>query len=172
MTDKMNNDNKDNGTSKDVTSIRKDATSVRKDSAIRKDGTYKTRDGRPVRIYDILDEGPCPVHGTILNGDGEWFVMQWRRDGSSWCHTSHDLIEVKKVIYLKSMSQLLEEFPDAEFDDEGNLDSPSWTIEQVGFGTFLTPKEFMYLGKPVSLYFRETGYASIPPEWTEEREEP
>lgn len=145
-------------------------TNKNKNIIIRKGGTYTTRGGHPVRIYDILDNGYYPVHGATKDENGEWFPTQWQINGVWGYKPCYDLVEVKKVIYLKSMSQLLEEFPDAEFDDEGNLDSPSWTIEQVGFGTFLTPKEFGYLGKPVSLYFKETGYTSIPPEWTEERE--
>lgn len=59
--------------------------------------TYRTRDGREVRIYAVDGEGVYPVHGSILE-DGLWCPNQWKPDGnftlSGGSHPS-DLIEVK-----------------------------------------------------------------------------
>jgi hypothetical protein len=42
---------------------------------------YKTRDGRDVRIYAVDGGGQCPVHGAVLNSDGNWRSWCWTRDG-------------------------------------------------------------------------------------------
>lgn len=59
--------------------------------------TYRTRDGREVRIYAVGDFG---VHGAVLE-DGGWQVCGWHADGG-WSSPSraerHDLIEHKPTI--------------------------------------------------------------------------
>ena len=65
---------------------------------IDKSKTYRTRDGRPVRIYATDGGGDQPVHAAIKNPDG-WKGVQFQADGT-WCEveTPADLIEVKPRI--------------------------------------------------------------------------
>ena len=37
---------------------------------ISKDKQYKTRDGREVRVYATDGAGEFPIHGAVLNDDG------------------------------------------------------------------------------------------------------
>ena len=68
---------------------------------IDKSKTYKTRDGREVRIYATDGANPYPVHGAYLD-DGEWKGSAWTLGGSynvigaETC--IHNLIEVKPRI--------------------------------------------------------------------------
>ena len=72
---------------------------------ISKDKTYRTRDGREVRIYATDGFGIWAVHGAILTEDG-WWSMCWAEDGKFICggvydgspSSSSDLIEVKPRI--------------------------------------------------------------------------
>ena len=67
---------------------------------ISKDKTYRTRDGREVRIYALPDVGDCiHVHGAIKKDIG-WDVCSWRWDGRRLQCEMHkdDLIEVKPRI--------------------------------------------------------------------------
>lgn len=60
--------------------------------------TYKTRDGREVRIYAVDGVDDYPVHGAVYVGG--WFPFKWRSDGT-YGHSPkhvHDLIEVKPRI--------------------------------------------------------------------------
>lgn len=50
---------------------------------ISKDKTYRTRDGREVRIYATDGGGDYPVHGAILGHDG-WQHFMWRGNGKSY----------------------------------------------------------------------------------------
>lgn len=64
--------------------------------------TYRTRDGREVRIYAVDGCNDYPVHGAILNEYG-WVVTTWRKDGRSFRSGNgrdepYDLIEVKPRI--------------------------------------------------------------------------
>lgn len=63
--------------------------------------TYRTRDGREVRIYAVDGRGEWPVHGAVKNPDGECHTT-WRPDGR-WCSddTPSDLIEVRPRIQRK-----------------------------------------------------------------------
>ena len=65
---------------------------------IDKSKTYRTRDGREVRIYATDGRGDWPVHGAIKNEDG-WCHTSWLSNGK-WQVTdmSVDLIEVKPRI--------------------------------------------------------------------------
>ena len=65
---------------------------------ISKDKTYRTRDGREVRIY-ATDGGMWPIiHGAIKTTDG-WLLTGWYSDGRDhFKHNQCDLIEVKPRI--------------------------------------------------------------------------
>jgi hypothetical protein len=66
---------------------------------IDKNKTYRTRDGREVRIYSVDGAGRYCVHGAVKTVDG-WEMHLWAVDG----RTSHrfesplDIIEVKARI--------------------------------------------------------------------------
>lgn len=66
--------------------------------------TYKTRDGRDVRIYAV-DGGVASncVHGAIRDKDGFWYAYQWYPHGGylSGIGDPRDLIEVKPRIKRK-----------------------------------------------------------------------
>jgi hypothetical protein len=55
---------------------------------ISKDKTYRTRDGREVRIYATDGGGVHCVHGAVRNPEG-WAMCSWSLESSC------DLIEVK-----------------------------------------------------------------------------
>ena len=64
---------------------------------IDKSKTYRTRDGREVRIYATNGEGDQAIHGAVLT-DGEWRIFAWYSDGvysRSYKNGRHDLIEVR-----------------------------------------------------------------------------
>lgn len=66
---------------------------------IDKSKTYRTRDGREVRIYATDGDTDGPIHGAILTRHG-WKVTSWTSDGL-WClgaMDGSDLIEVKPRI--------------------------------------------------------------------------
>jgi hypothetical protein len=67
---------------------------------ISKDKTYRTRDGREVRIYATDGDYPFVVHGAIKNEDREWKPCQWLNRGCATIMTQsdRDLIEVKPRI--------------------------------------------------------------------------
>jgi len=65
---------------------------------ISKDKTYRTRDGREVRIYATDGGGLHPVHGSIKMRDG-WRSCTWHSDGNVGPFEQDcDLIEVKPRI--------------------------------------------------------------------------
>lgn len=62
--------------------------------------TYRTRDGREVRIYAVDGREKLSVHGAILTTDG-WSIATWATDGihnSNRFASDYDLIEVKPRI--------------------------------------------------------------------------
>ena len=61
--------------------------------------TYRTRDGREVRIYATDGGGSHPVHGAIKDGE-RWYQGEWSPDGSWYgcAADDYDLIEVKPRI--------------------------------------------------------------------------
>jgi hypothetical protein len=66
---------------------------------ISKDKTYRTRDGREVRIYAIDGGvGKSMVHGATLDEAPGWFPRVWYPDGSHTENGDFDLIEVKPRI--------------------------------------------------------------------------
>lgn len=65
--------------------------------------TYKTRDGREVRIYAVDGGGVHPIHGAIKM-DGGWSYSLWTASGSVHLDnyvSGSDLIEVKPRIRRK-----------------------------------------------------------------------
>jgi len=66
---------------------------------IDKNKTYRTRDGREVRIYATDAGGSRPVHGSVAC-DESWNVFCWLPDGSYSKNgkTECDLIEVVPLI--------------------------------------------------------------------------
>ena len=71
---------------------------------ISKDKTYRTRDGREVRIYATDGVGSCAIHGAVLSEEvkgvrsnqpgKEWCVTVWSPEGKHIA-VHFDLIEVK-----------------------------------------------------------------------------
>jgi hypothetical protein len=72
---------------------------------IDKKKTYKTRDGREVRIYATDGQEDWPIHGATLKSFG-WSSECWTKDGSSLTNMPHadDLIEFrprhKRTVWL------------------------------------------------------------------------
>jgi hypothetical protein len=65
---------------------------------ISKDKTYRTRDGREVRIYATDGGGKYPVHGSVKTDDG-WRSRTWDSNGQVGPFKNDgDLIEVKPRI--------------------------------------------------------------------------
>ena len=66
---------------------------------ISKDKTYRTRDGREVRIYATDGHPSEPVHGAFQDYSCAWNSCMWRHDGSNvYGKRDADLIEVKPRI--------------------------------------------------------------------------
>jgi len=73
---------------------------------IDKDRTYRTRDGREVRIYATDGKYPFVVQGAVKTEHGEWEQVSWTNGGNfllvNGCH--NDLIEVrprhKRTVWL------------------------------------------------------------------------
>jgi hypothetical protein len=64
---------------------------------IDKNKTYRTRDGREVRIYAIeAGNGIASIHGAIKNND-VWHICCWHEDGSYYAgqERDEDLIEIR-----------------------------------------------------------------------------
>lgn len=65
---------------------------------ISKDKTYRTRDGREVRIYATDGSGSRPIHGAV-NRNNRWVAHTWESNGNYGCYEiDDDLIEVKPRI--------------------------------------------------------------------------
>ena len=66
---------------------------------IDKNKTYRTRDGREVRIYATDGYPSLTVHGAIKLEDC-WEIVAWRSDGrlGGYAESDSDLIEVKPRI--------------------------------------------------------------------------
>ena len=62
---------------------------------ISKDKTYRTRDGREVRIYATDGGQAYNVHGAVHHIALGWICHTWLSNGRSNMHENCDLIEVK-----------------------------------------------------------------------------
>ena len=58
--------------------------------------TYRTRDGREVRIYAVDGGGHRPIHGAVRDGC-EWTAYTWLESGEAALHCA-GLIEVRPRI--------------------------------------------------------------------------
>jgi hypothetical protein len=76
---------------------------------IDKSKTYRTRDGREVRIYATDGVMPRPIHGAVKSSYAtEWHLHEWYEDGRTERNTlafnMYDLIEVrprhKRTVWL------------------------------------------------------------------------
>jgi hypothetical protein len=78
---------------------------------ISKDKTYRTRDGREVRIYATDGHPGEPVHGAFQDYSCAWNSAMWRHDGSN-VHgiIDADLIEVKPRIKRTVWLNVYEDF--------------------------------------------------------------
>jgi len=56
--------------------------------------TYRTRDGREVRIYATDGKGIYPVHGAV-KVEGGWLHYTWKATGIEGVSNVNDLIEVR-----------------------------------------------------------------------------
>lgn len=73
---------------------------------IDKNKTYKTKNGKEVRIYATDGEGPYPIHGAYKVGEG-WVGTKWTEEGLlviGDLNHSLDLVEgkprVKKTVWV------------------------------------------------------------------------
>lgn len=82
---------------------------------IDKNKTYKTRDGREVRIYAVDGGGDFPNHGAYHHPDGIWVPCQWVPSGKFLAGSEHprDLIEVKPRIQREVWVNV---YPDGHFN--------------------------------------------------------
>jgi hypothetical protein len=90
---------------------------------ISKDKTYRTRDGREVRIY-ATDAHPLePVHGAFQDYSGAWNSTMWRHDGTNvYGKGETDLIEVKprikRTVWMNVYSNSYEAYHTKDFCDD------------------------------------------------------
>jgi hypothetical protein len=82
---------------------------------ISKDKTYRTRDGREVRIYATDGGSDYPVHGAILGRYG-WQQFMWRANGKSYFDDFDDrptdIAEVKPRIKRTVWINVYEDYVD------------------------------------------------------------
>ena len=94
---------------------------------IDKDRTYRTRDGREVRIYATDGRGEFQIHGAIKTDIG-WSCSEWKLNGQSYVNRSgpNDLIEVrprhKRTVWLTVWS----------FNYIQVMSTPEWQISKSG----------------------------------------
>lgn len=88
---------------------------------IDKSKTYRTRDGREVRIYATDGDGPFPVHGAIKNV--WWDTETWTKEGAvdAYLGRSGDLIEVrprhKRTVWVNVHPHTAKLYGSKEFAD-------------------------------------------------------
>jgi len=84
---------------------------------IDKNKTYKTRDGREVRIYATDGPDGAPIHGAIKMDNNKWGLNAWLENGDfvgPRCLHGVDLIEVKPRIKRKVTLAIWPEAPGVE----------------------------------------------------------
>ena len=81
---------------------------------ISKDKTYRTRDGREVRIYATDGKYPFTVQGAVKTEHGEWEQVSWTNMGNfmlvEGCH--NDLIELKPRYQRTLWMNMYLDYPD------------------------------------------------------------
>jgi hypothetical protein len=58
---------------------------------------YRTRDGRPVKIYAVYEQSGYAVHGALLKANGTWEAAVWAEDGKftvGGAQSYNDLVEI------------------------------------------------------------------------------
>lgn len=70
---------------------------------IDKSKTYRTRDGREVRIYATDGYSSAAIHGAYKDDEGRWLQHCWHKNGKCY-ENGFDLIEVrprhKRTVWL------------------------------------------------------------------------
>jgi hypothetical protein len=88
---------------------------------ISKDKTYRTRDGREVRIYATDGFGDAPIHGAVKRQD-DWDCICWTEDGACIFNPSWNLIEVKprikRTVWMNVYSNSYEAYHTKDFCDD------------------------------------------------------
>ena len=94
---------------------------------IDKDRTYRTRDGREVRIYATDGRGGTAIHGAIKISSGDWLQESWWSSGQllTSLQSDSDLIEVrprhKRTVWLNVYKDDLDAYTAASKEDaDGN----------------------------------------------------
>jgi hypothetical protein len=86
--------------------------------------TYRTRDGREVRIYAVDGYGHYPVHGAYNLGDNDWQACCWTETGCA-NHREFipaiDLIEVRPRIKREVWVNVYSDF-DVAYRSRGEAD--------------------------------------------------
>ena len=109
---------------------------------------YRTVEGLEVRLYALDGMEPFPIHGALLHGT-DWHPWTWTKDGKASYNntvkmTRYDLVPEYDGKYLKSMKELLQEFPGAKFDTWGQLCCSTWDTDMRCHK--IHPTFFEYLG--------------------------
>jgi len=89
---------------------------------IDKSKTYRTRDGREVRIYAVDGNELKRVHGAFKNTySGCWTSCDWEASGSHWRDMLLDLIEVrprhKRTVWVNVYGHCLSYYSNKEDAD-------------------------------------------------------
>ncbi len=106
-----------------------------------------------------VPEGAYPFTIVFQRGNSSTYTG----DGRYLSHGPQVIVyKPKKVKYLKSIRQILNEFPDAKFDGNGTIRHPSWC-------ECIAPGMFENFGKPLEEKYLD-GYAYDKPSWIEEKD--
>ena len=89
--------------------------------------TYRTRDGREVRIYAVDGLNGKRVHGAIRHPECGWEHRAWFADGKMYSYPGDsDLIEVKprikREVWVNVYPNGTKSFGDKRFADEHAMD--------------------------------------------------
>ena len=68
--------------------------------------SYKTRNGRQVRIYAVDGAGGTAIHGAVWSNLGTWRSTSWYADGSYLECVSHDWDIVIKPLSFEGVDKV------------------------------------------------------------------
>ncbi len=87
--------------------------------------TYRTRDGREVRIYAVDGAEMLTVHGAIKLDDAGWELVAWRSDGriGGYQETDSDLIEVRPRIKQEVWVNVYKKGPGNNYPNRQDADT-------------------------------------------------
>jgi hypothetical protein len=96
---------------------------------IDKTKTYRTRDGREVRIYAVDGSIEYPVHGAV-SVDGQWECLVWRMDGrlGGYIGTETDLIEVKPRIKREVWVNVYPTHVSVTYEEKADADNAAYQL--------------------------------------------